>query len=78
MKFKVKVVPSSAKICVKEEPAGLKVYLHSSPDKGKANKELIEILSGHFHVSKSSVAIVQGETSRTKIVVIDGIETSMK
>jgi len=73
MKIKVKVVPSSSKVCVKEDPAGLKVYLHSSPDKGKANKELIGILAEHFDVSKSRITIVHGATSREKTVAIEGM-----
>ncbi len=43
-----------------------KVYLCSAPDKGKANKELIEVISDHFGVSRSRVEILSGLRSNGK------------
>lgn len=40
---------------------------------GKANQELVRVLSGLLGVSKSNFAIERGITSRTKIVVIGGM-----
>ncbi len=37
---------------------------------GRANRRLLEILSKHFNVPKSRVAIVRGATSRDKVVEI--------
>lgn len=42
-----------------------------SPEKGKANAEIIRKLAKHFKVSKSSVKIVFGEKSRNKIIEIE-------
>ena len=70
MKIRVKVFPSSSRQLVKEENGLYKIYLHASPDKGKANQELIEVLSDHFQASKSKIAILQGTLSRTKVVEI--------
>ena len=46
------------------------VGITAEPQKGKANKELIEKLSEHLGVSKSNVRIVSGEKSRKKLVEV--------
>ena len=42
----------------------------AEPQKGKANKELIEKISKHFDVPKSNVRIISGEKSRKKLVEV--------
>ncbi|MGH9998495.1 MAG: DUF167 domain-containing protein [Nitrosopumilaceae archaeon] len=42
----------------------------SEPQKGKANKELIEKISRHFGVPKSHVRIISGEKSSKKLVEV--------
>jgi uncharacterized protein (TIGR00251 family) len=51
----------------------LKVKVAAAPLKGKANKELLDFLSDRLGLKKSQVAMVQGETSRYKIVAISGL-----
>ena len=46
------------------------VGITSEPQKGKANKELLEKISTHFKVSKLNVRIISGEKSRKKLVEI--------
>ena len=48
----------------------LVVGVHSGPQKGKANEELIEYLAGEMRVPKSALMIVRGETSRRKTIRI--------
>ncbi|NTU69852.1 DUF167 domain-containing protein, partial [bacterium] len=48
-----------------------KILIKSVPEKGKANKELISILSKHFKVPKSTVSLLSGHTSRNKIINIE-------
>jgi len=72
MRIKVKVVPGSSQHCLKEENGLYKAYIHSSPEKGKANKELVEMLAEHFEVSKSKVTIVRGASTREKTIEITG------
>ena len=50
-----------------------KVYVTAPPEKGKANKKMIELLSEYFKVPKSQIRILKGEISRNKIVDIAGI-----
>ncbi len=52
----------------------VKVALTAPPVDGAANKALIVFLAKMLGVSKSSVTIVAGETSRKKTVSVEGIE----
>ena len=71
MKINVEVHPGSSKAYVDQVNDSLyRVYLHSVPNKGKANEELIRVISGYFGVSKSEVEITSGLRSRRKIVNI--------
>jgi len=50
----------------------LAVKIAAPPDKGKANAAIIKLLSKALGVSKSSLAVVAGETARLKTIEIDG------
>ncbi|HMT07444.1 MAG TPA: DUF167 domain-containing protein [Pyrinomonadaceae bacterium] len=67
----VRVVPRASKSEVVGEIDGvLKVRIAAPPVDGAANAELVKLLAKHFSVSKSSVEIVSGATSKTKIIRI--------
>ncbi len=55
-----------------EGKAHLKARVTAVPEKGKANKALIALLAKSLRVAKSSVSLASGETSRKKILRIDG------
>ena len=55
------------------EDGVLRVKIAAPPVKGKANKELVDFLSGLLGVSKGSITIEKGLTSRRKLVVIEGL-----
>ncbi|GAB6076012.1 hypothetical protein JCM12825_08900 [Desulfurobacterium crinifex] len=42
------------------------------PEGGKANQKVVELLSKALKVPKSNIEIVRGETSRIKLVRIEG------
>ena len=46
------------------------VGIIAEPQKGKANKELIEKISKYFDVPKSNVRIISGEKSKKKLVEV--------
>ena len=46
----------------------LRVRVTTPPVDGKANSALIKLLAKEFRVPKSAIRIVQGETSREKLV----------
>jgi uncharacterized protein len=72
MKKQVKVKPNAKKQhLIQESDGSLTVHLQSSPVDGKANAELIQVLSKTFEVPKSAVKIKLGLTSRQKLVEID-------
>ena len=49
----------------------LKVYLTAVPVDGKANKELIRLLSKKLNISKGKIDIIKGKKSKEKIIRID-------
>jgi len=51
----------------------LQVRIAAPPVKGKANDELMRLLSDVLGVSKSNLAIEKGVTSRKKTIVITGL-----
>ncbi|MBW4572984.1 DUF167 domain-containing protein [Hassallia byssoidea VB512170] len=72
MHKKVKVKPNSKQQKIEEQPDGsLTVHLKSPPVDGKANEELIKLLSDKFDVPKSYIRIKSGLSSRQKLVEID-------
>lgn len=67
----VKVSPSSGRQQWSLDKNGtLKCALTSAPEKGKANKELIEFLSKSLSLPKKDITIINGLTSRQKKVSI--------
>jgi uncharacterized protein (TIGR00251 family) len=73
MDIRIKVVPKSSKT----ELAGIlpdgtwKVKVAAAPEKGKANRALVEFLAGHLGVAKSRIRIVSGETSQLKRIQVE-------
>ena len=49
----------------------IKVYTRAVPVDGKANKEVISLLSEVLGKPKSRIRIVKGETSNKKIIEVD-------
>ncbi|MBD2138047.1 DUF167 domain-containing protein [Anabaena sp. FACHB-1237] len=71
MQKKVKVKPSSKQQRIEElEDGSLIVHLKSPPIDGKANAELITLISQKYQVKKSDVIIKLGLSSRHKVVEI--------
>ena len=55
-----------------EGAVSLAVKVSAPPDKGKANRAVIEVLAMAFGLPKSAFAIVSGETDRHKVVSVAG------
>jgi len=70
VKLQVKVFPKASRQELIEKDGVLKAYVTAAPDKGKANKALIELIAERYKVAKSRVVIVTGETGRNKIVEV--------
>ena len=52
----------------------VKIALTAPPVDGKANKELLKFLAKYFKLSKSSIQIIAGESSRNKTILIADID----
>ena len=52
----------------------IKVKLHAPPVGGAANEELIEVLSEELKVKKRVIKIISGQSSKNKVIEIEGIE----
>ena len=51
----------------------LQVKIVAPPVKGKANRELTVFLSQALGVRKASLSIVKGQTSRNKVIAVEGL-----
>jgi uncharacterized protein len=68
MLINIKVKPNSSKSEFDE--SNNLAYLKSSPEKNKANIELIKLLAKHFKVSSSQIKIKKGLTSKQKTIEV--------
>ena len=55
---------------IKYQDEILKVNLKAVPEKGKANQELIQLLSKEFRQAKENIKILSGVASRNKLIKI--------
>jgi len=71
----VRIIPRSSRSEIVGEIEGaVKVRVSSPPVDGAANAELIKLFSKKLGVARSAIAIVSGETSRTKRLRITGVD----
>jgi uncharacterized protein (TIGR00251 family) len=69
-----KVVPGSSRT----EFAGYQGEMYrfkvaAAPEKGRANKALIDYLAGIFNIKKNDIQIQSGQTSRIKQILLRGV-----
>ncbi len=61
-----------------DKSGNLKCYLKNPAENGKANAELIKNLSKTLNITQDRIAIISGETSRSKRIKIDADMTLQK
>ncbi|MBU1167426.1 DUF167 domain-containing protein [Patescibacteria group bacterium] len=70
-KIYLKVKPRSSQSKVEKVSDNIfHVWVKAAPEKGRANKEVVQVLADYFGVSKTNVHILKGETTRMKLVEI--------
>jgi len=69
--IKTRVHPGSSQKKAESRDGVLHLYIHSQPEKGKANKEAIELLAKHLKVKKGQITLSNGEKSREKTFIIN-------
>jgi uncharacterized protein len=75
--FNVKVHPRARKNALTGEVGdALKVSLTAPPVEGKANEACIKFLAEVLDVSRSSVTIAAGESSRQKTIRVQGLSAA--
>lgn len=68
----IKVRPRAGKRQVEKiSSSEYKVSVLSPPTKGKANREVVEVLASYFGLSLSQVKILRGEKSRQKLILLE-------
>jgi uncharacterized protein (TIGR00251 family) len=72
--FGAKIVPGSSKtaICGLHDRR-LKIKVAAAPEKGKANKQLLDFLARQLGVKKKAISIIGGRTSPAKQIEVQGI-----
>lgn len=77
--IEITVTPKSSRSKIVVDDSGqIKVYLNSPPVDGKANSELIKLLSKTFGIGKSRIDITKGQNSRKKTISIEGLNLNKK
>ena len=73
-KISVKVLPNAGKNEITGTANDVwRIKIAAAPDKGKANKELIDFLSEVLRVRKDSLSIFKGHTSHNKVISVEGL-----
>jgi uncharacterized protein (TIGR00251 family) len=74
VRFSVRVQPrASSDAIVGVHGNSLKIRLSAPPVDGAANDSLVKFLADIFAVPRRAIKILAGESSRTKIVEIEGV-----
>lgn len=67
-RIKVKVKTRSSKNELKQiSENSFEAKVTAMPEKGKANKKVIELIAEHFKTAKSNVVLISGESYREKV-----------
>lgn len=78
LKLAIRLTPNSGRDAIDGVETGadgetyLKARVTAVPEKGKANKALVELVAKSLKIPKSSISVISGDTSRKKILRIDG------
>ncbi|MGY5779888.1 DUF167 domain-containing protein [Rhizobium sp. LEGMi135b] len=78
LRLSVRLTPSGGRDAIDGLEAGsdgechLKARVSVAPEKGKANKALIALLSKSLGIPKSTLTLISGDTARKKILRIEG------
>lgn len=70
MIINVRVIPRARVQKIVVDGDTLRVYTNAAPTDGVANAAVIKMLAQHYDVPKSSISIVRGETSHSKVIDI--------
>jgi uncharacterized protein len=73
-RLKLRVVPGAGRSeVVGRYGAAWKIRVGAAPERGRANAELLELLSKRLGVRPAELSIVSGRASRDKVVELRGL-----
>ncbi len=72
-KLLIRVSPKASRNLVELREGVVRVYVTTAPTDGQANAAVIELLAKKLGIAKSHLTIVRGETSREKLIDVEGI-----
>jgi hypothetical protein len=73
-RISLRVYPGAARSEVVDISGGVwRVRVAAPPVKGKANRELLALLSRLLGVNKGAITIKTGQTSRNKVITVAGL-----
>ncbi len=73
VRFRVRVTPRASRTAIAGlHGDALRIRVAAPPVDGKANAELVRFLARTLGVARAAVALVRGETGRTKTVEVAG------
>jgi len=70
LRLEIKVFPKSSREELVKSGSRIKAYIKAAPDRGKANKALLDLVAKEYKVKKCDVKIVTGKTSRNKVLEV--------
>jgi uncharacterized protein len=56
--------------------AQLKIAVHAPPLEGRANHALLAFLADYFSLSRNSVELISGDSSRSKVFLLRGVSAA--
>ena len=72
--IKVHVQPKAGSNRITVVDGRIKVYVTAAPEKGRANKAVVEVLARELEVPRRTISLKSGERSRTKLIEVEGLD----
>lgn len=73
-RFEVRVAPASGRRALKVDESGrVRVAVTQPPERGRANRAVVELLAERLGVAKRGVRIVKGLRARDKLIEVEGL-----
>ncbi|TQS73736.1 DUF167 domain-containing protein [Rhodobacteraceae bacterium] len=69
--IEIRVTPKASRNEITQTDTGLRAYVTTVPEDGKANKAVQKLLARELGVAKSRLTLIRGQTSRQKIFQLD-------
>ncbi|MEE9347809.1 MAG: DUF167 domain-containing protein [Robiginitomaculum sp.] len=69
--IRVRVSPKASRNAIKIEEGGVRVYITTAPENGKANAAAAKLLAKELGIAKSKLTLTRGAKSRDKVFKVE-------